>query len=34
MMIKPQNTQKAQIYNKKIPASIPFIYKGLMQGLV
>ena len=26
--------QKSNVYNKKIPESTPFIYKGLMQGLV
>lgn len=34
MLILVLNYQKSNIYNKKIPASIPFIYKGLMQGLV
>ena len=34
MLILILNYQKNNIYNKKIPASIPFIYKGLMQGFV
>lgn len=34
MLILILNYQNNNIYNKQIPASIPFIYKGLMHGFV